>query len=213
MIQKKFKTIITGWSTFLDGKVGAIHCYHPVIPFKNYQKIVEQAVKAYWQDYGLNQYRLSNHNCEHFANSLVLGIDYSLQIYQNKSLIDGWIATTAVTNLTAITGMGILNFIGSIALAPVTGGASLLLGATSTRGTRGADAIVINVCDEADKRTNKNKGSTINLRNEINSYETNGRFSNLNSLTSNSSERMRKYEQEYQAQILAPLKTGDCIVM
>jgi hypothetical protein len=62
-----------------------------------------------------------------------------------------------------------------------------------------------------DYKLNNGKGNTINLRNEINSYETNGRFTNL---TSNDlRERRDNYERQYEAQIEAPIKTSDCVIM
>jgi hypothetical protein len=60
---------------------------------------------------------------------------------------------------------------------------------------------------------NKDKGSTINPRKEkeINSYETNSRFTNL---TANElRERRDNYESQYRAQIEAPIKTSDCVIM
>jgi hypothetical protein len=62
-----------------------------------------------------------------------------------------------------------------------------------------------------DQRINKDKGSTINLSQEINSYETNGRFTNL---TANElRERRDNYEDKYEAQIVAQIKTSDCVIM
>ena len=50
-----------------------------------------------------------------------------------------------------------------------------------------------------------NKGSTICLRNEIN--ETN------NLLGWKSDYETREIEERYEAQIVVPVKTGDCIIM
>jgi len=61
------------------------------------------------------------------------------------------------------------------------------------------------------KIRNNGKGNTINLRNEINSYETNGRFNNLTS--SELREKRDRYERQYEAQIEAPIKSGDCVIM
>lgn len=70
---------------FLDGAVSHLTVYHPVIPFKHHTKIIEHAARAYWGDYGKNEYCLTNQNCEHFAWSIVLGINFSQQVAEEPT--------------------------------------------------------------------------------------------------------------------------------
>ncbi|RHZ35212.1 lecithin retinol acyltransferase family protein [endosymbiont GvMRE of Glomus versiforme] len=79
--RERQNTTIDNWSSFLEGKVTA---YHPIIPFKNYKDIAKQIVWAKDNDYRKNNYDLHRRNCEHFANMLVYGINYSGQIEQKK---------------------------------------------------------------------------------------------------------------------------------
>jgi len=59
--------------------------------------------------------------------------------------------------------------------------------------------------------TNNSKGLTICLRNELKSWDSNGRFDNLNS---NELRDMRdRYENEYKAQIEQPVNINNCIIM
>ena len=79
--------IITSWRSFLE----AGHCedlfrYHPIIPFKNYRDIIRQAVWAKDNNFRKGNYDLNNRNCEHFANMLVYGINYSEQVCNNFPL-------------------------------------------------------------------------------------------------------------------------------
>jgi len=171
-LQRKFKIIITSTNDFLEGKVGEFYCLHPTAPFKHIDKILLQAKKAWWVDYGENKYDLANHQCEHVANSIILGINYSLQMENRKD------------------DMVVRNIIHTL-LAPPFGSLFRL--------ARGEYSI------------NNGKGSTICLKNEINSYETNGRFDNL-TFSINISD-IKEYKDEYQAQIETPIKTSDCIVM
>ena len=72
---------ITNWEGFLGGDTtGELIRYHPIIPFKNYQDIIRQAVWTecnFWE----NRYCLANRNCEHLANTIILGINFSKQVY------------------------------------------------------------------------------------------------------------------------------------
>jgi hypothetical protein len=67
---------------------GKITCYHPMIPFKHYSKIAKQIAWAYDVDFRAKNYSLSNRNCEHFANMIVYGINYSQQIEDNKGIVN-----------------------------------------------------------------------------------------------------------------------------
>jgi len=80
---------IESWSEFVkDGEKELIR-HHSIIPFKDYKKIARQITWASENNYRSGQYNLLNKNCEHFANSIVYGIDYSKQIENKKDLIRG----------------------------------------------------------------------------------------------------------------------------
>lgn len=66
---------------------GKITCYHPIIPFKYYQKIARQIAWVNDVNFRANNYSLGDRNCEHFANMIVYGINYSQQV-ENSSLIN-----------------------------------------------------------------------------------------------------------------------------
>src|SRR4051794_17598012 len=55
--------------------------YHPMIPFKYSSKIADQIGHLVENNFRRNNYNLHNSNCEHFANMVVYGINYSEQIY------------------------------------------------------------------------------------------------------------------------------------
>ncbi|WP_147411286.1 hypothetical protein [endosymbiont GvMRE of Glomus versiforme] len=65
-----------------------------------------------------------------------------------------------------ITGLGLFNVIGSVALAPATGGASLLLGAASAIAAASGTVATANLANKYSE-INNNKGSTIKLINEM----------------------------------------------
>jgi hypothetical protein len=58
-----------------------------MIPFKHHQKIFRQIAISIEDKFREDCYNLRNRNCEHFANMLVYGINYSEQIERNKSSI------------------------------------------------------------------------------------------------------------------------------
>ncbi|CAI2196978.1 16544_t:CDS:2, partial [Funneliformis geosporum] len=66
---------------------GEITRYHPMIPFKNYQKMAKQIAWAEDAKFRRGEYDLANRNCEHFANMIVYGVNYSEQIENNKDVI------------------------------------------------------------------------------------------------------------------------------
>jgi hypothetical protein len=80
----KNKTTIDNWSYFVGGEVIG---WHPIIPFKHYKKIIKHIAGAVAVEYRKGDYSLTNRNCEHLANMLVYGIDYSEQIENKKNLI------------------------------------------------------------------------------------------------------------------------------
>lgn len=78
------KARITGWDAFLNKRTGELYRYHPIIPFKKYDKIVRQIAGAVENNYRLGEYNLFNRNCEHFASALILGIDLSKQMLKDN---------------------------------------------------------------------------------------------------------------------------------
>jgi len=79
------------WREFLKERIGEVCKYHPIIPFKHCDKISRQvaySVNKFWE----NRYNLYNRNCEHFANMIGLGINYSEQIEDNKEKINNTIS-------------------------------------------------------------------------------------------------------------------------
>lgn len=92
------------WYGFVNGKGGSslsssysyggsdasITRFHPIIPFKSQERIIEHIARSVLDKIGkygsgVHEYCLANRNCEHFAFSCVLGIDYSYQAHQNSS--------------------------------------------------------------------------------------------------------------------------------
>lgn len=55
-----------------------------MIPFKNPRKIAEQIAWARDTKFREDNYDLANRNCEHFANMIIYGINYSDQVYDNR---------------------------------------------------------------------------------------------------------------------------------
>ena len=111
-------------------------------------------------------YDLLNKNCAHFANMCIYGINYSEEIEENSSLINSSVNTLAVADTVGVTGLGVWGVLGSIALAPATGGASFFfLGATSAFGAVAGNVAVANAMSRYE--LNNGKGSTIKLSNEM----------------------------------------------
>ncbi|CAG8636555.1 6051_t:CDS:2 [Ambispora gerdemannii] len=112
-------------------------------------------------------------NCEHFANMCVYGVNYSGQIYDKRGAFNATIGITGGATIGTMGGLGIFNLIGSIALAPATGGASLFLGAASTGLVGVGTAVTVDACERFSE-LNNNKGSTIKLTSEMS--ESNGKL-------------------------------------
>jgi hypothetical protein len=68
---------------------------------------------------------------------IVYGINFSEQIEQNKGKFTGGAVTAAVAGMGTNIGLGAANFSASLALAPFTGGTSLIWGFASA-GAAGA---------------------------------------------------------------------------
>ena len=54
--------------------------YHPIIPLKRPEKIIEHIVKLTALEYGKGEYNLLFQNCEHFATLAVCGFTFSTQV-------------------------------------------------------------------------------------------------------------------------------------
>lgn len=71
----------TDWEGFLKDTTKKIIRYHPIIPFKHYQDVIRHLRWALERNFREDNYDLFNRNCEHFGNMIVLGINFSKQIY------------------------------------------------------------------------------------------------------------------------------------
>jgi hypothetical protein len=61
--------------------------YHPIIPFKHWKEIIEQATKSTIKEYGRGEYHLIDKNCQHFAKLCVYGLNISEDEQVNR---DKW---------------------------------------------------------------------------------------------------------------------------
>lgn len=159
----------TDWSTFLEGQERQyLYRYRPIIPFKNYKQIIGQLVWAKDNHFREGSYNLKNRNCEHFANMAVLGINYSQQIAESGHHLQNGSAVWRG----AATGAGMVSTVGytvlGAALAPFTGGASILLGGLATASAATTTLVIDDTINNADvQEINNGKGSTIKLTEEI----------------------------------------------
>ena len=173
-------------------RVGNMEGFHPIIPFKDWKEIIRNVAWVEDVEYWRGNYNLGNKNCAHLAHMLGCGINYSDEVEQNKHL---FIAKTVVRGVhTAGTGIGIMA--SSATIAPITGGASLIIGGVLSLFSTalGTTAMVI------DAPINNDKGSTICLNNEINETK-----NKLGQLTNHRT-------QELEARIQVPPKQ-DCRIM
>lgn len=203
----------TSWSSFLKkGPVNndfsqEIFRFHPIIPFKDYKDIIAQLVWAKDNEFRKGNYNIKNRNCEHFANMAVLGINYSQQIAEKGHLLQNSEAFVRG----AVIGAGAVNTVGytvlGAALAPFTGGASILIGAAGASVSAAATASLVN--DTRDNpdfcELNNSKGSTIKLVNEIN--ETNGM------LGKKKDSETRSLEGRFEQSIPSYIPTDNCRIM
>ena len=195
--EENLQVRITGWDTFLNGwlgtpisgRAGELIRYRPIIPFKHYKKSIEQAVKAYWKDYGAGKYDLFNDNCEHFANAIVCGMYYSEQAENTRA--DRVIVAKVLDEVWTKN----FNFVCKI-FQP------------NHWGTIWRDAPLLRYFDSNRYRVNSNKGSIIKLTNEMYSWDSNGRFDNLTFNT------LRDRRNEYERQCLMEISAKqECKIM
>jgi len=129
----------------------------------------------------------------------IYGINYSEEIEENSGLINGSFNTVAVAESASVTGLGVWGVLGSIALAPATGGASFFfLGAPSAFGAIAGNVAVAEAVNRYE--LNNGKGSTIKLSNEMN--ESNDKLG----------ERSNKLSDDIKANIEVPPKEY-CVIM
>lgn len=197
--KKNNDTTIDQWSDFAKSESGVISggvfgegviACHPIIPFKNYKDIARQVVWAKDNHFRRGNYNERNRNCEHFANMVVYGINFSEQIEQREWAF-GAVCAPGGAAITATTGLGIWSTITYIGLAPFTGGVSLVGAAASIGATVAADAAIVGACMESSE-TNNGKTS-INLRGEME------RIDNL--LGKKYDCETKKYEEQYLIEI------------
>jgi hypothetical protein len=101
----KNDTTIDGWNYFKEGN---IEIYHPAIPFKNYQEIAQQMAWAKDNNFRKGQYDLDNRNCEHLANMIIYGINYSEQI-ENSNLLNARDGINTINSLHLTLTFNLLN--------------------------------------------------------------------------------------------------------
>jgi len=149
---------IANWKDFgvRVGNPNRMTRYHPIIAFKRPEKIIEHIAKCIanssWR------FDIMENNCEHLANMLVYGINYSQQVYERADELKVKVGVKAA-------GIGVaggLAIFGGIALAPFTFGTSLALSGAGAIATAAAGAETI----EEDCPLNNKKGS-IRLADEI----------------------------------------------
>jgi len=78
--KKEFGVQITSWEIFWNQNEEKLIRYHPIIPFKRPEKIIEHIIKLVALEYGRGDYNLIMENCEHFATLSVCGFTFSTQI-------------------------------------------------------------------------------------------------------------------------------------
>lgn len=80
-------TRVHSWERFLEGATGELIGYHPIVPFKNYDKVARQIAYAEEKRFREDCYSLKNRNCEHLANMLTYGINYSEQVEDRSTIL------------------------------------------------------------------------------------------------------------------------------
>jgi hypothetical protein len=82
--KKKAKARIDDWETFLTGNPKELVRYRITIPFKKYEKEIEQIAKAVVTEFGKGNYHIVDRNCEHFAFAIACGVNFSEQEQVNR---------------------------------------------------------------------------------------------------------------------------------
>jgi hypothetical protein len=124
---------------------------------------------------------------------VVYGINFSEQIEKNKGkFVTGAVATSTIGMGTMI-GASAFNVTGAIALAPATGGASLLLGASSVLLSGVGVVATAKVCDQIDDGQANDGKKSVNSRDEIRNAD--------NQLGKKYDYETEKYEKRYLMEI------------
>lgn len=71
---------IDDWEKFLCKTTDNVICYHPVTLSKKPKMIIQHLKKSLERKYCKGQYSLLHKNCEHYANLIVHGVNYSEQV-------------------------------------------------------------------------------------------------------------------------------------
>jgi hypothetical protein len=69
----------------MDEATAPLFAYRTIIPFKNFKQIAQQIDWAGANYYREGHYNLANRNCEHLANMLVYGINFSKQVEERPT--------------------------------------------------------------------------------------------------------------------------------
>jgi hypothetical protein len=78
---KSLKAKIDDRKTFVNNSK-SVHFQHPTIPANSFCIMVKRLQKSLEGDYGLGEYNITESNCEHFAHLMVLGVNYSEQVFK-----------------------------------------------------------------------------------------------------------------------------------
>nr|CAG8502317.1 3137_t:CDS:2 [Entrophospora candida] len=82
--KEKAKVRIDDWETFLTDSPKELIRYRITVPFKKYEKEIEQIAKAVVAEFGKGNYHLIDRNCEHFAFAISCGVNFSEQEQLNR---------------------------------------------------------------------------------------------------------------------------------
>lgn len=66
-------------NNFFLNETGNIVVCRSVVPFKEKEQIIQHIARSIVGEFGKGEYDLIGNNCEHFANALVFGMNFSLQ--------------------------------------------------------------------------------------------------------------------------------------
>ncbi|RHZ36498.1 lecithin retinol acyltransferase family protein [endosymbiont GvMRE of Glomus versiforme] len=79
--KERQKANIHPWNVVIGNNATSITRYNATIPFKHQDKVIEHMARALCsQEYDTGTYNLFLKNCEHFANKLMRGVEFSEQV-------------------------------------------------------------------------------------------------------------------------------------
>lgn len=82
-LRKKPKIKID-WEIFLTKNPKELIRYRITVPFKKYEKEIEQIAKAVVTEFGKGNYHMVDRNCEHFVFAISYGVNFSEQEQGNR---------------------------------------------------------------------------------------------------------------------------------